>query len=117
MAMTPGGDDDGGSDGGRGGGGGDEAVVDGVLDFMDELEELMEKLQRISKIVIKCVLDHSQYSMQSILTQRPQLLSNRQYVSEVARYSMALHLRICDGVFVCLLERALGGPLTLGCTL
>jgi predicted outer membrane repeat protein len=57
--MTGGGDADGGTDGGSGGGGGDEVVVDAALDFVDELEELMEKLQRISKIVIKCVLDRN----------------------------------------------------------
>ena len=41
-----------GSDGSGSGSG--SAGVDDALDFMDELEELVEKLQRVSKILIKC---------------------------------------------------------------
>jgi hypothetical protein len=53
--------DSGGDSNGGGPGGGDgsdddgEGAVNLALDGMDELEELLEKLQRVSKIVVKCV--------------------------------------------------------------
>jgi hypothetical protein len=50
--------DSGGVGGGVSGDGSDDGdgAVNLALDGMDELEELLEKLQRVSKIVVKCVL-------------------------------------------------------------
>ena len=63
LMRGAGGDDSdsGGDSNGGGPGGGDgsdddgEGAVNLALDGMDELEELLEKLQRVSKIVVKCV--------------------------------------------------------------
>ena len=55
LAMA-GGDDDGGGEEEDDGESGSESdgAVDVVLDFQDELEEMLEKLQKYAKIIVKC---------------------------------------------------------------
>ena len=86
AAAGGGGDDSDSGDSGSGSGSGEG--VDGALDFMDELEELVEKLQRVSKILLKCA-SLSLAALLHLLTHRCSFSS--QLLSGMARGVAAFH--------------------------
>jgi hypothetical protein len=95
--MRTGDDDDSDGDilGGGSGASSEGGAVDLALDGMDALEELLEKLQRASKIVVKCVAARRCLRRASLFNSAPpvpaaQLLPNRVHLSQVARHPVAL---------------------------